>query len=115
MSKTSTISCAVSVNGDGSAFSHTPPQSPVANPNAPEGGAVSFALGAGANTIPVPAGSLWLMVEPPITSTNPKSLRKVSGDTGAPVTSQLEWICVAGLSNVYINATAAETVTLLWG
>lgn len=114
MSKTSVISLAVSINGDGACVNYTPPQSPITNPNAPEGGPIAVALASGANTIPVPSGATSVLVVPPSASTNAKQLKTLSGDTGITFTSQLQVINVTGLSSVYITSAAAESMSLVW-
>lgn len=115
MSKTSTLSLAVTVNGDGLAgATYIPPQSPVINANAPEGVPVAVALSSGANTLSVPAGALHAVVSPSTTSTNVKHLKTTSGDVGIPFTNQVAIIPVAGLSAVYCDATAAETIAVAW-
>ena len=114
MSKTSTLSFAATVNGDGATVSYIPSQSPIMNANAPEGGPVSVVLASGANPIPVPASANTVMIVPSVTSINSKQAKTVSGDTGVTFTSQIVVLPVAGLPDVYCTSAAIETVTLMW-
>ena len=116
MSKTSTFSCAIGVSGDGLVSNcFIPPQSPFTNANAP--GAVPapvVSLSSGENAIAVPSGAAYVAISPSLLSTNTKTAKGATGDTGFNFTNQMLVLPVAGLSSFYINSTAAETITLAW-
>ena len=117
MSKTSILTQAVTINGDGVAINYTPPQSPFVNPNAPEGGPVAVSLIVGTITVPVPAGARWVSPNPLPGSTFVKQVKAASADTGFSFTSNgpPQTMCVQGLSNIYITSTGVEPLDLVWG
>ncbi len=111
MSKTSTLSLGLTVTGDGVNDSYAPP--PVTNSAAPYGGQVSLALAAGFNTITKPAGAVGCVITPPATSTNAKTLKGLTGDTGIGIATASPTV-LAATATFGITSAGIETVLLYW-
>jgi hypothetical protein len=116
MAKTSSASIGVTVTGDGVSNSFVPPGSPMQNTAAPSGGTTPLVLAAGNNVVTLPAGAKGVVISPPITSTNAKTIKGVAGDTGIGILagSPIMLTFVAGTTVFSINSTGIETVNLHW-
>lgn len=115
MAKTSTLTVSATVTGDGLAGdTYAPPQGPLVNAAAPQGIPSVVALGAGANTLAVPAGAQYALLVPPPASANAKQAKTISGDTGVTFTSGIVLLPVGGLSSIYCTATAGESLSVAW-
>ena len=67
--------------------------------------------------IPVPAAALGVTIVPPPTSTNGKTLKGVTGDTGIPIdpANETSLTFTAGQNaTLGITSIGAETITLFW-
>ena len=115
MSLTSTLAVSFSVNGPGLSDTFPPPQSPETNTNAPQAGPMLAPTVSGTANFAVPTGATQLLIVPPSGSQNVKQIKTVSGDTGISFTNQLIKIPVAGISTVYVVATAVEALSFCWG
>ncbi len=117
MAKESNSSIGVTIEGDGTTTTYVPPGSPMTNAAAPNGGAESFVLLLGANTIPIPAGAIGVVLSPPTASSNAKIIKGVAGDTGISIrpNSPLMLTFAAGAVSFDVDSAAAtETVDLMW-
>jgi hypothetical protein len=77
--------------------------------------AQSVALIAGANTITPPSWALRATIVPASGSSNAKTLKGVSGDTGIPLaTAESTKIALSSASSFVINSTGSETITVYW-
>jgi hypothetical protein len=77
----------------------------------------SVTLAAGFNSIPVPATALGVLIVPPAGSTNGKTLKGITGDTGVAVApaGTLALVWTAGqVATFGITSVAIETLTLIW-
>jgi hypothetical protein len=115
MAKTNTTSLSYSVSGE--SFLGTPMFAQVFTNTSglPPG---SFTLAAGFNSIPVPATALGVTIVPPPGSTNTKTLKGVTGDTGIgvdPASPIVLKFTAAQIANIGITSGGVETLTLLWG
>lgn len=116
MAKTSTIAVLVTVAGDGSSLTYTPPGSPFSNAVAPMGGPVPTALASGPNTIAVPTGAQAVIVVPPVASLVTKTLKGVSGDTGIGISATLPTTVSLAASTItfVITCSGPEIISLMW-
>jgi len=116
MAKTSSVTMSITVSGDGLGFTYVPPTAPVVNPASP-GSEILTALAPGDNIITPPPNANYCLVVPAGTSTNPKKLKGVGGDTGVAIHPSNPTLVAlpSGGGTFIINATAGETVTLGWG
>src|SRR5580700_184359 len=102
----------ISLEGNGACFNYAPPGFPVTNTNAPGMPLEQIALIAGNNTINLPAGTQYVVMSPPSTSTNAKTLKGVAGDTGFPLSANLAAIIPVanGTTSIIVGSAGAETV-----
>lgn len=116
MSMTSTLSAAAGLSGDGTSGTFTPRSSPIVNPNSPGPVPEKVVLAPGDNVFAVPPGAMWLIVDPPTSSSNAKTIRW-AGATGQPIAPAVFGVypILAGTVNVTINSVAAETIQLCFG
>jgi hypothetical protein len=117
MAKTSVLSMAVQIVGDGVNETYNiVAVNPVVNPAAPGGGPLLYALITGANTIPVPPGSISMVIAPPPASVVALTLKGLTGDTGFPLAPNLPAMLPlpTGTLTVLIDAAAPENVSILW-
>lgn len=116
MSKQVSIALTVSCGGDGvTTYTYVPPASPLVNNNAPEAVPQSVVLTTGANTIPVPAGATQCILVPPTGSAVAKNAKTTSGDVGLAFTGTPVLFPLAGVTNVFVQAGAGETISVVWG
>lgn len=120
MSKTATLDIVVNVQGDGTNESfRLSTYNPIALPDSP-GARVSVALAIGFNSLPIVLAAdggkpSFFLVLPPLTSTNVKTLKGVTGDTGKPFTAQPFLIPVQSTDTaIGIASTAVETIEGYW-
>lgn len=115
MAKTVTLRVSYAVSGDGFSGSPLYDQQFQNVSGTPPG---SFTLAAGFNSIPVPATALGVLIVPPPTSTNGKTLKGITGDTGTAmgIATPFYLSFTAGqLATIGITSVGIETLTLLWG
>lgn len=115
MAKTTTTNIQFQLSGDGFVASQNLFTSSVANSS----GTVptSVALTTGANTITVPAAAVGIMIVPPPASSNAKTLKGVSGDTGialAPAGVVSLPFTAGAVSSIVINSAGSETIAVFW-
>lgn len=117
MSKTSTVTIAVTVQGDGISppSTYVPPSSPLVNFAAPENVPAPLVLTSGDNAITIPPGSTRLLIEPPVGNVTTIKLG-LAADTGWPCaptgTKLLDW--PTGTTTVHIDVGANLTVAASW-
>jgi hypothetical protein len=117
MAKTSTLSMSVQIVGDGvNEGFNIMASSPVVNPAAPGGGPLLYPLILGANIIPVPPGTISMILIPPANSLVGLTLKGLTGDTGFVLQGNLPAMLPLplGTLDVLIAATAPENVSILW-
>lgn len=116
MAKTATTSVSYALSGDG--FNGSPPLFAETFQNTSGTPPGSANLVAGFNSIPVPATALGVTIVPPPGSTNGKTLKGVTGDTGVPIdpaNPTMLKFTAGQIANLGITSVGTETVTLLWG
>lgn len=114
MSKTVITTLSISASGDGiSAFSYS--DGGATNASVTGGIMQSVSLTAGANTLTPPSWALRAIIVPASSSTNAKTLKGVSGDTGIPLAvAEATKIALASASSFVINSTGSENITVYW-
>ena len=117
MAKTSVLTMSVQFVGDGVNESYSiTATNPVTNVSAPGGGPLLYALASGPNVIPVPPGSISMVIVPPTNSVIALTLKGISGDTGFSLTANLPSMMAIppNTASVLIAAGAPENVSILW-
>ena len=116
MSKTATVDIVVNVQGDGTNESwRLSTYAPISLTDSP-GTRVSIALSAGFNSIPLMLSAdggkpNYFLALPPSTSTNVKTLKGVTGDTGKSFTAQPFLIPIQSTDTaIGITSTTNETI-----
>jgi hypothetical protein len=113
MSKTNVATITVTVSGDG--FTGPVFSNSYTNTGGTAPGSVTLA--AGFNTVSVPATATAVLIVPPPTSTNVKTLKGITGDTGVLLgvaTPTFLSFTAAQFASFGITSVAAETLTLIW-
>ncbi len=116
MAKTSACSIGVTVTGDGITLTYAPPQSPVENTAAPQGGPVLLALSSGFNTVSVPTGAIGCLLVPATGSAITKTLKGLTGDTGVPIRTDgptLLWL-PNSTASFGLTTSGTENVQIFW-
>ena len=113
MAKTATTTDQTIISGDEITLA-TYARVQAANANAPPPTSVS--LSAGNNTVTVPSGFTVNVVKvfPPSGSSNTKTYKGVTGDTGFVGTSQVVTLPVTAGGTFVINSTGGEVVDLVY-
>lgn len=117
MAKTSTATTSVTIVGDGMNYAFQP-QAAISNPASPGYVNPDLVLSAGFNSVALPPGTTWWMLVFAATSTNPKTLKGLTGDTGiaiAPNQPLGPFPVPSSVTAIGITATAQETATLICG
>lgn len=114
MSKSVITTLSVSASGDGiSAFTYS--DGGFTNAAATGGIMQSVSLTAGANTLTPPSWALRALIVPASSSTNAKTLKGVSGDTGIPLAvAETSKIALASAASFVVNSTGTEVITVYW-
>lgn len=114
MSKTSSYACSVTGTGDGlsqvfSSPTFTNTSSPLKHD--------LVSLTTGANTLTPPTGATIVCIVPPVTSTNAKTIKGITGDTGftmGPAVPFWSGLPAAPVAFV-VTSAGSEAVDVYWG
>jgi len=114
MAKTSVATFKVTVSDTVSGISTTDQPPDITNTAAPSGGRAPIALTASPNTITPPTGAIGVMLVPPATSTNVKTLKGVSGDTGILWRPDKPILFYFSSATFVILSAGTETIDAFW-
>lgn len=113
MSKASQVAITYSATGDGMTLTFaTTAQENLASPGEQQ----PLLLATGDNTIAVPTGAKGVIVVPPSASVIVKKLKGIGGDTGfiLRAASPSYLALPDSTATILLNASAGETVSLVW-
>lgn len=120
MSKTATMDIVISVQGDGTNDSwRLSTFNPIVLTDSP-GNRTVYSLSAGFNSITCPkaqdgGASSYAVIIPQVGSTNVKTLKGVTGDTGTSFTSQEFVVPIAsGTTSIGITSVATDYIEIYW-